>query len=65
MMDTSRRDEQYRQPVVRLLGKLEHDYRGNCYVSNQEVNEFLQAHFIEGQDVEITITQRQTTGWGE
>jgi hypothetical protein len=51
--------------VVRLLGKLEHDYRGNCYVSNQEVNEFLQAHFIEGQDVEITITQRHDTGWGE
>ena len=65
MMDTSRRDEQYRPPVVRLLGTLEHDYRGNCYLSNQEVNEFILTHFPEGQDVEITIRRRQTTGWGE
>ena len=63
MMDTSHRDEQYRS--VRLLGRLEHDYRGNCYVSNQEVNELILRNFPEGQDVEITITQRQTTGWGE
>lgn len=65
MMDTSRRDEQYRPSVVKLLGKLEHDYRGNCYVSNQEVNELILRNFPEGQDVEITITQRHDTGWGE
>ena len=65
MMDTSRRDEQHRSPVVRLLGRLEHDYRGNCYVSNQEVNELILRNFPEGQDVEITITQRRDTGWGE
>ena len=64
-MNTSRRDEQYRPSAVRLLGKLEHDYRGNCYVSDQEINEFILRHFPEGQDVEITITQRRETGWGE
>ena len=64
-MNTSRKDEQYRPSVVKLLGKLEHDYRGNCYVSNQEVNELILRNFPEGQDVEITITQRHDTGWGE
>ena len=35
------------------------------FMSNQEVNELILRNFPEGQDVEITITQRHDTGWGE
>ena len=56
-------DERY--SPLRVLGKLESDHRGECFVGNADLSELILAHFKEGQDLDITIKPRHTEGWGE
>jgi hypothetical protein len=50
---------------LRILGTLESDHRGECFVGNMDLSEMILSHFAQGEDLDITITQRRSEGWGE
>jgi hypothetical protein len=57
-----------RYSPVRILGKLDSEpNRGGVvlFMDGHDLSELIHPYFKDGQDIEITIRQRHTEGWGE